>query len=90
MASDALLTKDSTLVKMTPALPAKCWWRLFYKRGGNPRCEMVFELAGDIQAAIRRARTYCQQMNYIFIHVEKFLHDLDADEKFHEEQESQG
>ena len=84
MASDTLISKDSVAIKASPAPPGPAvsnQWRLFYKRGGNPRCELVFSLPGDIQDAIRRGRTYCQNMNFIFIHVEKFLHDLDEDER---------
>src|SRR5512140_770423 len=58
-------------------------WHLLYKQGNNPRKEMVFEFSGDIQRAIQRARAYCQWMNFIFIHVEAFLHDLDEDEKIY-------
>ena len=56
-------------------------WHMLYKQGNNPRKEMIFEFSGDIQRAIQRGRSYCQRMNFIFIHVEAFLHDLEEDER---------
>ena len=94
MATLSVKDLDTTLPHSSPGLPEKSTpssslkslhtlWHLLYKQGNNPRKEMVFEFSGDIQRAIQRARAYCQRMNFIFIHVEAFLHDLDEDEKIY-------
>lgn len=55
-------------------------WRLFYKKGNNPRCECVFRLDASKREAIERGRIHCTKMNYKFIHVEPLLVDLDLSE----------
>lgn len=56
-------------------------WRLFYKRGMNPRAEAVFPFKGDKDQAIKRGREFCLRCNFKFIHVEPFLIDLDETER---------
>lgn len=56
-------------------------WKLFFKAGMNPRCELVFPFNGTKEDAIKRGREFCLRVNYKFIHVEPFLVDLDESEK---------
>lgn len=58
-----------------------CLWRLFFKRGMNPRGELVFAFNGPKESAIKRGREFCIRMNYKFIHVEPFFVDLDETER---------
>lgn len=55
-------------------------WRLFFKRGMNPRGEIIFAFDGEKDSAIKRGREHCLRMNFKFIHVEPFLVDLDKSE----------
>lgn len=86
----ATLTAEKHETPGTPEIASKTslkathtLWHLLYKQGNNPRKELIFEFSGDIQRAIQRARAHCQRMNFIFIHVEAFLHDLDEDERIY-------
>ena len=56
-------------------------WKLFFKRGMNPRAELVFSFKGTKEEAIKRGREFCLRCNFKFIHVEPFLVDLDQTEK---------
>jgi hypothetical protein len=56
-------------------------FKLYYARGINPRCELIFKVDGGLQSAISRARSHCEKMNYKFIRCEPFLVNLDEVEK---------
>ncbi len=56
-------------------------WTMFFKRGMNPRAQVVFPFNGTKDEAIKRGREHCLRMNFKFIHVEPFLVDLDQTEK---------
>jgi hypothetical protein len=58
-----------------------CLYTMFYKRGMNPRAQLIFAHNGDKDSAIKRGREHCLRMNFKFIHVEPFLVDLDETEK---------
>jgi hypothetical protein len=56
-------------------------YKLYYKRGFDPHCELVFAFDGDLASAIKRGREHCLRMNYKFIHVKPYFIDLDESEK---------
>jgi hypothetical protein len=56
-------------------------WKLFFKRGMNPRAELVFSFKGSKDKAIKRGREFCLKCNFKFIHVEPFLVDLEQTER---------
>lgn len=75
----------STTTAVTPevmkTLQADGLWKLYFKRGNNPRCEAIFHFNGTKEQAIKRGQEHCFKMNYKFIHVEAFLVDLEKAEK---------
>jgi|SRR5690349_5235627 hypothetical protein len=62
-------------------------WKLYFKRGFNPRAELVFAFNGSKDEAINRGRRFCIFMNYKFIHVEPFFVDLDDTEKHYKNED---
>ena len=73
--------KDKPGIPMPVSSGARKLYKLYFKKGSNPRCEIIFELPGTLVDAINRGRDHCVKMNYKFIHVEQYLLDLDAVER---------
>lgn len=74
--------KDAVTALAPIAKEKKEKYVLIYRTRNNPHpLYKNFEFMGNLEQAIGRGRKHCEIMNLIFYRVDKFLSDLDNEEK---------
>lgn len=65
-----------------PKSPRRELFLLFYRFGNVPSIQKAFDMpeGSTLMEAIVRGREHCARMNYRFLYVQKFVHNLEEDE----------
>jgi hypothetical protein len=66
----------------SPLAIKKALFTLYYRQGMNPHPQFLFfEGSGPFPGIISRAKSFCETMNYRFVHCRPTIVNLDEEEK---------